>query len=193
MHFSPDPSELCAAEDGNDAHRSATLADPPKEQQGIAILIEATPEEDTIMDDGTSDLTPGDPITSRRTLDFVEDLVKPLETIPVEIDYQMIGNAWGSREVREQPKESQLTVSQGLQDMFDEWLVPRSPEQASETLPWYTESFGDPLQIPIQEEENSELPSGMRHPGSDPYLPEFQVTGEGEDDLQAIFGHSGKD
>ncbi len=66
---------VAAPEEGNDDQRSETLADLPKEQQGITRLEEATPEEDTIMDDGTSDLTPGDPITSRRTLDFVEDLV----------------------------------------------------------------------------------------------------------------------
>lgn len=189
---------VAAPEEGIDDQRSVTLADLPKEQQGITRLEEATPEEDTIMDDGTSDLTPGDPITSRRTLDFVEDLVNPLQTIPMAIDYQVMGNAWDSREVRErevreQPKEPQLTFSGRLQDIFDEWLVPGTPEQASETLPWDTESLGDPLQIPIQGERNGELPSGMKHPGSNSYMPQFQVTGEGEDDLKAIFGHSGKD
>ncbi len=108
------------------------------------------------------------------------------------IDYQTTGNAWDSREVREQPQESQLTFSGRLQDIFDEWLVPGTPDQASETLPWDTETF-DPFQIPIQEENDGELPSGMQHPASDPYIPQFQVTGEGEDDLNAIFGHSEKD
>ena len=184
--------KVAVPEEGNDDQRSVTLADLPKKQQGIAILDEATPEEDTIMDDGISDLTPGDPITSRQTLEFVEDLVNSAQTIPMAIDYQMMGTAWDSREVREQPKESQLTVSRGLQDMFDEWLIPMTPEEASETLSWDTETLGDPLQIPIQGEKNGEVPSGMKHPASDPYMPQFQVTGEDED-LKTIFGHSEKD
>lgn len=127
-----------APEEGNDIQRSVALADLPKEQQNVEILDGAAPEESTMMDEGISDLTPGDPITSRRTLDFVEELVNPMQTIPMDIDHETIANAWDSRDVQDQHEVSPLAASRGLQNVFDTWLVPRIPEQASETLPWDT-------------------------------------------------------
>ena len=117
-------------EERNDAPRSVALADVPKEQQDVVLLDRAAPEGYTTMDNGISDLSPNDPITSRRTLDFVEDLITGPQTIPMEIDYETFGNAWDSRGMEEEPDEAQM------QSVFDEWLVPNTPEQASETLPY---------------------------------------------------------
>ena len=117
-------------EERNDAPRSVALADVSKGQQDVVLLDRAAPEGYTTMGNGISDPRPDDPITSRRTLDFVEDLITGPQTIPMEIDYETIGNAWGSRGMQEQPDEAQM------QRVFDEWLVPNTPEQASEALPY---------------------------------------------------------
>ena len=183
-----------APEEENDAQESVALADLPKEQQDVMILDRAAPEEYTTMDEGISDLTPGDPITSRRTLDFVEDLVNPMQAIPMDIDYETIANAWDSRDVQKQREVSPLMASRGLHNVFDKWLVPMIPEQASETLPWDIESFSTPLHNSLsQGDGNRELPSDMMRPAPDPYMLQFQVRIEDEDDFEAVFGHSGKD
>ena len=85
--------KVAAPQERNDAQRSVASADLRKEQQDIVLLDGVEPEEYTVMDDGTSDLSLGDPITSRRTLDFVEDLLTPLQTLPMDIDYQTIADA----------------------------------------------------------------------------------------------------
>ena len=48
---------------------------------------EPAPEEITTMDEGVSDRSPGDLGTSKCTLDLVEDLINPLQTHSLEIDY----------------------------------------------------------------------------------------------------------
>lgn len=159
------------------------LANHAKEQQDVVILGETAPEEYTTMDDGTSDLTPGDPITSRRTFDLVEDLSTPLQTISLDAD------AWDFK-AQTQPEESPWTTSPKLQNVFDEWLVPRTPKQTSKSLRLGIERLGDPLHNLSREDGDRELPSTMMHPAPDPYIRQFQVSTEGEDDFEAIFGHS---
>ena len=122
---------VAAPEENSDAQRSVTSADFWKEQQDVVTLNGVESHEYTVMDDGTSDLTPGDPITSRRTLDFVEDLLTSQQESSMDIDYETVAKAWITREVHEELEESPLGISPGLQDVFDEWLVPKTPEQAS--------------------------------------------------------------
>ena len=122
---------VAAPEERSDAQRPVASVDLWKEQQDVIITGVVGPGEHTVMDDGTSDLSPDDPITSRRTLDFVEDLLTPLQTIPMEIDYETVANAWDSRRVHEEPPESPWTISPGLQGEFDEWLVPKTDSRAS--------------------------------------------------------------
>lgn len=181
---------VAAPEGRSDAQRSVASADLWKEQQEVAIPDVVGPEEHTVMDDGISE-SPGDPITSRRTLDFVEDLLTPLQTIPMEIDYETIANAWDSRGVSEEPQESPLTISPGLQHEFDEWLVPETPEQASETPSWDMQSLGHPLHNPSQEHGDGRLPLEMMHSPQDPYMGPAQVTVGDDIDLDSIFGHAG--
>ncbi|KAF6218463.1 hypothetical protein HO133_005812 [Letharia lupina] len=185
--------KVAAPEVRNNAQRLVALADLSKEQQAVGEFDGAALEEYTVMDEGISDLSPGDPITSRRTLDFVEDLLTPLQTIPLEIDYETIANAWDSRRVQQQPEESPTTTSPGLQDVFDEWLVPKTPEQASETLPWDIQSLGHSLNDLSREDGDRELPSNMMRPPPDSYKRQFPATIEDGDDFEAIFGLSGKD
>ena len=59
----------------------------PQEQQGVVIFDGPAPEEITTMDEGVSDRSPGDSGTNKRTLDIVEDLINPLQTHSLEIDY----------------------------------------------------------------------------------------------------------
>ncbi|CAF9918369.1 MAG: hypothetical protein ALECFALPRED_000660 [Alectoria fallacina] len=125
---------VAAPEERNDARRPVAFAALPQEQQGVLMFNGPVPEENTMMDEGISDPSPGDPSTSRRTLDLVEDLINPLQTHLLEIDYEVIANAIASRGLLEQPDEPPLTTSPGLQSVFDEWLVPSIPKQASETL-----------------------------------------------------------
>ena len=117
--------EVAASAMKNDTQKSYALASSPKEQQDVEILHGTTLEQPIMMDDGIHDLTPGDPITSRRTLDFVEDLLTPLQTIPM-------ANAGNAKAVKQQAEEPLFTTSSGLQDEFDEVLAPMTPEQAAE-------------------------------------------------------------
>lgn len=185
--------KVAAPEVRNNAQRLVALAGLSKEQQAVGEPDGAALQEYTVMDEGISNLSPGDPITSRRTLDFVEDLLTPLQTIPLEIDYETIANAWDSRRVQQQPEESPTTTSPGLQDVFDEWLVPKTPEQASETLPWDIQSLGHSLNDLSREDGDRELPSNMMRPPPDSYKRHFPATIEDGDGFEAIFGLSGKD
>ena len=106
-----------------EAQRSLTSTGPPEEQKNVETLIETAPEQYTMIDEGDSDMSLGDPITSRRTLDFVEDVLTPMQTTPMEIAYETIANAWDHRAVQQQSDWSSSTTSPGLQDIFDEWLV----------------------------------------------------------------------
>lgn len=125
---------VVAPEERNDARRSVAFAALSQEQQGVVIFDGPAPEENTMMDEGISNPSPGDRSTSRRTLDLVEDLIDPLQTHSLETDYEVIANALASRGMLEQPEEPPSTTSPGLQSVFDEWLVPSTPKQASETL-----------------------------------------------------------
>ena len=167
--------KVAAPQERNDAQRSVASADLRKEQQDIVLLDGVEPEEYTVMDDGTSDLSLGDPITSRRTLDFVEDLLTPLQTLPMDIDYQTIADAWDSRSGHEEPQESPATVSPVLQDVFGEWSVPMTSEQASETLPWNRPSLDHPLHVQTQEGGDGELPLDALRSPQDPYMGQPQV------------------
>ena len=151
--------EVAASAKKNDTQESDAIASSPKEQQDIEILHGTMLEQHIMMDDGIHDLDPGDPITSRRTLDLVEDLLTPLQTTPT-------AKAWNSRAVQEQPEDSLLTTSSVLQDAFDEVLAPMTPEQASELV--------EELQLKMMG------PSGALHAA---------IPGEtGEDDFEAKFG-----
>ena len=141
-----------AAPETDNAQRSVAVADPAKEQQAVVVLDRAAREKPTMMDDGTSDLSPGDPITSRRTLDYVEDFsdLSPGDLITMSRTLDSVKdlvnppqtNAWNSNRMQEQPAERTSTTSPGLQSIFDEWLV---PEHASETLSGDTQTSGDPV------------------------------------------------
>lgn len=181
---------VAAPEERSDAQGSVASADLWKEQQEVVMTDMVGPEENTVMDDGTSDLSPDDPTTSRRTLDFVEDLLTPPQTIPMEIDYETIAIAWDSRRVHEEPLESPMTISQGE---FDEWLVPETPEQASETRPWDMQSSGHPLHNRSQVDGVGRPSLEMRHSPQEPYMGPAQVTVGDEVDLKSIFGHAGGD
>lgn len=104
------------------AQRLEASTEPHKVQQNVEIRHEpAYP-------------SPGDPITSRRTLEFVEDLLTPLQSIPMETVYEKSAKTWDHRAIQQQPDESSLTTSPGLQDVFDEWLAPMGDENASEAM-----------------------------------------------------------
>ena len=122
---------VAAPEEKSDAQGSVALADIPREQQDVVILSGVESQGYTVMDDRNPDLGAEDPITSRRTLDFVEDLLTSRQESSMDIDYETVANAWNSRGVHEQPRVSLLRISPGLQEVFDEWLVPKTPEQAS--------------------------------------------------------------
>ena len=183
---------VAAPEERSDAQISVTSVDQWKEQQEVIITGVVEPEEHTVMEDGTSDLSPGDPITSRRTLDFVEDLLTPPQTIPMEIDYETVANAWDSRIVHAEPQESPLTIPPGLQGEFDEWLVPKTPEQAPETLLWDIKSLGHPLHNPSQGDGDGKLPLMIVRSPQDHTMGPVQVTMGDETGLESIFGHAGK-
>ena len=80
-----------------------------------------------LTNERTSNPSPGDPITSQRTLDLVEDLLTPLQTVPMDISYETIAKACNSRVGPRPADGSVLTFSPEEQAMFDEWLVPMSP------------------------------------------------------------------
>lgn len=180
-------SRVATPEEGKDAQKSVALADLPREQQDV--FDRRAPEEISIMSDRIFSLTSGDPITSRYTLDFAEDLVSPLQIIPMEVDYETIANAWDPEGMQGQREESQLTTSPGLQNVFEEWLVAKTPEQASETLPWDTESLGDRLHHLSRADGNRELSSNMRCPSPTPNMQQFQTIRE-DGGFAAMFGHS---
>lgn len=123
--------KVAAPEENSEAQRLVASADLWKEQQGVVILNRVESQGYTVMDDGTSALTPGDPITSRRTLDFVEDLLTSRQESSMNTQYETVANAWTCGGIDEEPQESPLTISPGLQNIFDEWLVSKTPEQAS--------------------------------------------------------------
>ena len=123
---------VTAAGERVDAQKSVAPEYHLEKQQDVETLDGGLVEEYIMMDDGTSDLSPGDPITSKRTLDFVHDLLTPEQTLPMEISYETIAHAWDSRAVQQQPDMPPSTHSPELQSVFDEWLVPEQPEQASE-------------------------------------------------------------
>lgn len=172
---------VAAPEERSDAQRSVAPVDHPQEQQDIVILNGVAPEEHTMMDEEISHPSPRDPITSRRTLDFVEDLINPLQAHSLEIDYDTIANALASRGMQELPEEPPSTTSQGLQSLFDEWLVPNTPEQASETLSGDTQTLADPLHRLSWEDGDDELPSSVMRPSPTLYMQQY---------FAAIYGHS---
>lgn len=155
--------KVAAPKGGVDTQRPMALAITHKEQQDIVILDGAAEDEYTMMDEAISDLSPCDPITSRRTLDFVEDVVTPLRTIPMDIGYETIANAWDSRGVHEEPEELPSTTSPGLQSVFDEWLVTSTTEHGTETL-LRDIQLGDPLHHLSREDGDCELPSNIMRP-----------------------------
>ena len=124
------------------AQRLEASAEPPYVQRDVEKVDEPALHHYNMLDDGTSDLSPGDPITSRRTLDFVEDLLTPLQSTPKETVYETTANAWDYRAAQQQPDESSSATSPGLQKVFDEWLAPLAPEQASHDLEAMSEHSG---------------------------------------------------
>ena len=126
------PAEV-PAHDYN-AQRLEASTGPPKVQQDVEILHEPALHQYDAIDDGTSDPNPGDSITSRRTLEFVEDLLTPLQSIPMETIYETTANAWNYGAVQQQPDESSLATSPGSQNVFDEWLAPMGDENDSEVM-----------------------------------------------------------
>ena len=117
-----------APADQSDAQISVVFTESSQEQdQEDAKSREAALDNYTKRtDDGTYNPCPNDPITSERTLDFVEDLLTPLQTVPMNIRCKTTEIA------RDCGDESLLTTSSELQNIFDEWLVPMAPEWASE-------------------------------------------------------------
>ena len=124
--------EATATADLHDTQRSLVSTETFQEQAqreyeevfGEAPLLENT---DRLTNDRTSNPCPGDPITSQRTLDLVEDLLTPLQTVPMDISYETIAEACNSRVGPRPADGSVLTFSPEEQAMFDEWLVPMSP------------------------------------------------------------------
>ena len=101
----------------------------PNKQQKDGILHEASPQEHTMLAGGLSDLNPNDPITSRSTLEYVEDLLTPLQTTSIEISYNTMAAALRYTAAPQNFDDPSSTVSPGLQDVFDEWLVSEVPDQ----------------------------------------------------------------
>ena len=123
-----------APADQIDAQISVVFTEPLQEQdQEDAKSREAALENCTKRtDDSTYNPSPSDPITSERTLDFIEDLLTPLQTVPMNILCKTTEIARGCGAVSKQADESLLTTSSELQNIFDGWLVPMTPEWASE-------------------------------------------------------------
>lgn len=66
-------------------HRAVASVPLDNSLQTSAALTE---RQDSNRAGGTFDLSPRDPITSRRTLEFVEDLLTPLQTVPMDSDHE---------------------------------------------------------------------------------------------------------
>lgn len=98
---------------------------PQNQNQQDATSHEAPLETHTKRTDDDNP-TPTDPITSKRTLDFIEDLLTPLQTVPMDISYNIVENACDSRAA---PDDWLLPTSREEQKIFDEWLVPMTPEE----------------------------------------------------------------
>ena len=121
---------VAPAADQRDAQRSAVFTGSSQEQD----QEDGTPREAALetytkrTHASTFNPSPSDPITSERTLDFVEDLLTPLQTVPMDISSKSIANAWDSRAAPQQVDDSLPATSLELQSIFDEWLVSMTPE-----------------------------------------------------------------
>ena len=120
---------VAPAADQGDAQRSAVFTESSQEQD----QEDETPREAALetytrrTHASTFNPSPSDPITSERTLDFVEDLLTPLQTVPMDISSKSIANAWDSGAAPQRSDDSLPTTSPELQSIFDEWLVPITP------------------------------------------------------------------
>ena len=124
---------LTAAADQQNAQKSVVSTESFQEQEeeeheDEELTCEASRDiNSSLTDDRPSDLDSGDPITSKRTFDLVEDLLTPLPTVPMDVSYETIAKACNCR-VGARPADGVvLTFSPEEQAMFDEWLVPMSP------------------------------------------------------------------
>ena len=79
----------------NNAHVSILLTKPSQAQdrEDIKSREAAAENSNKRPDDSTNNPTPSDPITSKRTLDFINDLLTPLQTVPTEFTYETLANA----------------------------------------------------------------------------------------------------
>lgn len=77
-------------------HRAVASVPLDNSLQTSAALIE---RQDSNRAGGTFDLSPRDPITSRRTLEFVEDLLTPLQMVPMDSDHETTAEVRDSRTV----------------------------------------------------------------------------------------------
>lgn len=157
--------------------------EPTERRTGVSDFIPGDP----ITSRRALAFIPGDPITSRRTLDFLEDSVTPLQAFPMEIDYEIIANAWDSRRVKEQPKEPPQTTSPEMQSIFDEWLVPGTPEQGSDTTLRDGQSLDVPLDRLRRDDGDRGMPSATSFSSPTPYMRQFQSHSE-QEDFTSIFG-----
>ena len=86
----------------------------------------AVPDKRHMTGDGRFSMDTGDPITSRQTVEFVEDLVNSQQA---ESETTDLGT------LQQQPEETSYSIMPGLQGIADEWLVPMTPEEAAAMIP----------------------------------------------------------
>ena len=128
-HTMMPPLKVAAHTHQNPAPSSVLSTDSSQQQD----QQDATPHEvplDTYTkrtDDSTSD-----PITSKRTLEFIEDLLTPLQTVPMDISYNIVENACDFRAAPQRADDWLVPISREMQKIFDEWLVPMTPEEETE-------------------------------------------------------------
>ena len=122
------PREAASTQKSNEK-TPVDSAKNPNKQRNDGILHEAGPQEHTMLAGGLSDLNPNDPITSRSTLEYVEDLLTPLQTTSIEISYNTMAAALRYTAAPQNFDDPSSTVSPGWQDIFDEWLVSEVPDQ----------------------------------------------------------------
>ena len=134
VHQHPGQLQFCNPHPANEvqqrgyARSQRTTTSQPSVTDGIATTqaqkVFATEKSG---DQEASHLSPKDPVTSRRTAEFVNDLLTPPQALPMNIDYDTIAEAWDSRAVHQQPEVSPSPTSPDEQNVFDEWLAPNAP------------------------------------------------------------------
>ena len=81
------------------ASEHRVVASVPLDDNSLHTSAALTERQDSNRAGGTFDLSPRNPITSRRTLGFVEDLLTPLQTVPMDSDHETTAEARDSRTV----------------------------------------------------------------------------------------------